>query len=347
MSAADGHAPINECAIEQRAVNVHGVTLKLETSSKKILDWFAFDFRAFLLPTTGEKTDFVFRADVGSPAKVPIPPLEETMRGPHFVCFDDKARRYILYEQQSLLIYDYGLDEGWITAADEEVLYERLYLACLSRLGEKLDRKGLHRVHAMAISMGDRAHLFLMPPKTGKSSLGVTLLQRGAARLISDDTPLVTRTGYILPFQFRIGVTDKEMVDSIPPSYLRRVHGHQGDGKLLVDVTFWQERLAIGSLTPVSLCIGSWTTAEKPRLLPVSRLTGLLFLFRDCVIGFGIPQVAELFLTGRASDLLRKTQIAVSRMLASLVLASRCRCYRLYLCRDHNANADLVAKLLN
>ncbi|MBX9670861.1 MAG: hypothetical protein K2X93_24885 [Candidatus Obscuribacterales bacterium] len=327
-----------------RAITFSGTTVQIETDSINIASWLDFDFGSFIA-SGGEQFNVRILVTVADPALHPVPDLRETMRGLHFVAFDYGTTRYIKYGKEALLIYDYARDEGELIAIAEDIAYERLYLACLSRIGIRLDKQGLHRVHALAISVDKRAHLFLMPPGTGKSTLGLKLLaSHPSLHLVSDDTPVINSKGDVLPFHFRIGIENPDAVASVPEQYKREAR-YGNKLKTLIDVRYFQSQLESNAISPATVCIGFWTTSATPSVVRANWLTAVAYLFRDCVIGFGIPQVAEIFL--RKGDFFEKVGIAFSRLRAALALAGRSRCYKLYLCNDPTKNAEAVYNLFS
>lgn len=328
-----------------RAIEFGGTTVRVETDSSKIAVWLEFDYSTFVTTSDTASSQVKIRVTIADPLTHQIPSLKESMRGPHFVTFDDGTTRYIKYGKDALLIYDYARDEGHVIALDEEIAYERLHLACLSRIGERLDERGMHRVHALAVAFQERAHLFLMPPGTGKSTLGIELLRRHSdIRLISDDTPVVSPNGDIMPFLVRIGTENGASVDEIPSRFKREANlGNKH--KTLIDVRYFEGRTQKTAVKPQSLFIGFWTTSNKPQLVKAGWFTSMLFLFRDCVVGCGIPQVAEIFL--RKEDVPKKIGYAFSRLRAILHVAGRCKCYKLYLCNDPAKNAELVFETIS
>lgn len=323
-----------------RAIEFGGTTVRVETDSLKVATWLEFDFGKFVTTSDTGSPSIKITVTIADPLEYQMPALKESMRGPHFVTFNDGTTRYIKYGKDALLIYDYARDEGQIIATNEEIAYERLHLACLSRIGERLDERGMHRVHALAIAFRDRAHLFLMPPGTGKSTLGIKLLKEHAGiGLISDDTPVISPSGEIVPFLFRIGIEDGEAVAEIPSRFKREADlGNKH--KTLIDVRYFDQQTQQTAVKPETVFIGFWTTSSNPQLVKAGWLTAMLFLFRDCVVGCGIPQVAEIFL--RKEDIPKKIGFAFSRLRAILRVAGNSKCYKLYLCNDPAKNAELV-----
>lgn len=100
------------------------------------------------------------------------------------------------------------------------MLYEIVYLFIHSRVGELLDKKGIHRIHACSFSFENNIYVVMLPQGGGKSTLLMGLLKDERIKLISDDTPLCDRKGDILPFPIRIGVNNDIDTGYIPDEYI-------------------------------------------------------------------------------------------------------------------------------
>ncbi|MGZ6480572.1 MAG: hypothetical protein ACXWQE_14775, partial [Bdellovibrionales bacterium] len=96
----------------------------------------------------------------------------------------------------------------WISGQDRNLVREVTYKFLLSAIGEALDIKGLHRVHAFGFKHADRTGLLLAPSGRGKSALAslLCLKERGFS-LFSDESPLLRRrSAELLPFPTRISI---------------------------------------------------------------------------------------------------------------------------------------------
>jgi len=332
--------------IQSRQICVHGVSARLDCADPQIIDWFEFDFRGFLTSGLSDRADVRITVHVEPPPESSIPALDEIMHTPHFVTFERGPIRYVDYQGEALAIYDYESEAGQIYAQNPEIAYERLYLTILSRLGEKLDYRGLHRVHSLAISCQDFACLFLIPQGGGKTTLALRLLDDPRLMLLSEDTPFINRRGEVFPFPFRLGVTNGEHTELIPDRFKRIVERKVGGFKTLVDLDYFKGKIASKPVRNRYLFCGRWTTAESPRLIKISKLSALKYLVRDCLLGLGLPQVIEFFLRSGFRDCAQKGFIALSRLAASLALLSCSRAYQLYLCKDRDKNAELILSFL-
>lgn len=280
-----------------------GVNLTFATDCQELAERLAFDFAAF----PAGKGGFHLTGRLGR-GHGPRP----RWRGTYGSWVDEGTVRHIRYDGV-WVHYDYAAEAGVVEGEDLDRVHERLYLTALSRVGEALDRRGLHRVHALGV--GDA--LILLPPGGGKSTLALRL----DLPLLSEDTPLLDRQGRLHPFPFRLG--------------LREPHpeGRRVGRKWLLQADRWASEPVRCRQVLVG-CRG-----KEPRLGPALAFP---YLVRDCVVGYGVPQVAELFLR----DYPAKLRIAASRLAAVTHLCLRARGRRLWLGPDADANARYVATLV-
>ena len=282
--------------LEYRHISVHGITARIECADPQILSWFEFDFRTFLTPEVAGPTHVRLIVQVEPPPQSAIPALDEVMHTPNFVCFERGDVRYVDYQGKALAIYDYEHDSGQIYCADPSLAYERLYLTLLSRIGEKLDYEGLHRVHSLGIVYQDFGCLFLIPQGGGKTTLAMSLLSHPQVKLLSEDTPFIDRQGRVFPFPFRLGVTNGEHTEPIPERFKRIAERKFGGYKVLIDLEFFRDKIASNVVRNKYLFCGRRTSGPSPRMVAIGKASALRYLTRDCVFGLGLPQVIEFFL---------------------------------------------------
>jgi hypothetical protein len=299
--------------------DLQGIRITVQGRDPEILERLEQDFDGFQ-PADGPTriTFSAYQADFSPP-----PGIRQSFRGRYGVCFDHGSTRYIWYPGPVWIVYDYDKDEGQAWGLDLEALYERLYLSLLSRVGELLEHRGLHRVHGLALSSPKGICLFLMRAGVGKSGLGYALLQRPGWSLLSEDTPLLDRRGRIHPFPFRIA--------------LRSLAG--GESKTLVRASQFAIERRPGRCAYVFA--GAWTTGESPAMGPLSKLELLTLLLRDGVVGLGVPQVVELFLRPGAREVIGKAGLLGGRLMANLPLLAASG-HTLFLTPDGERNADFL-----
>ena len=232
--------------------------------------------------------------------------MEEVMHARHFSCFEERSKRYINYQNRALLIYDYASQSGVLYCQDTNYAYEKAYLTILSRLGESLDYRGLHRVHALGVTYNGQSCLFLIPEGGGKSTLGLSLLKLPEVKLFSEDTPFINKDGQVLPFPFRLGICDGSGTDAIPSRFKREIFTQYGVPKTLIDTGYFVGKIETAPMPNRFLFCGKWITSQSPRIRKLSRSATFGYLIRDCVFGLGLPQVIELFLTGGIANLSKR-----------------------------------------
>lgn len=266
-----------------------------------------------------------------------IPKVKACLYQPDSVSYEVQGVRYVDYFGKALSIYDYKLEKGELYSQDKALLHELSYLILLSRVGEMLDKNGVHRVHSMGFSLDGKGVLCLMPQGGGKTTLCLEMLKGDKFKLLSDDTPLITRGAQLLPFPLRIGVSEGAKLD-ISQEYLgsmdRRKHGK----KILIDIRYYAGK--ISGPVPVEMIISCERVySDKPEIVEASKLTVFSALFRDCIAGLGLPQMVEYFLRSDPKDLLSKTGIVVSRTLTCAKAVLKAKTYTLKLGTDTARNA--------
>ena len=197
----------------------YGVGLIVTSGSTALVDGVARDFEYFAGAPPASR--IVVRGHASPPPWERIPARLASMVTPNAVTYDDGGLRYNDYQRRALAIYDFATEHGDVWSEDADLLYEIVYLMALSRVGERHDLLGIHRLHALGVAIDGRAALVLLPEAGGKSTLALELLRRPEIRLLSDDTPLA-RGDRVLAFPTRIGVRAGG-VAGVAPADLRTV----------------------------------------------------------------------------------------------------------------------------
>lgn len=165
-------------------------------------------------------------------------------------------------------------------------------------------------------------------------------------KLMADDTPFINHMGKVYPFLFRMGLAESEAKAlALSETALRQTTNSERT-KTLIDLTKLPSQIDDRSLACCNIFIGRWTTAAQPRLKVASNWYSLQTLLRDCVIGLGIPQVAELTLQLTTNGIIDKSVLAWRRLIASSALSNQSRCIKLYLCQDRKLNAAKIRDFL-
>lgn len=326
--------------------NFHGVSVEVDVKDPELTTWLVFDF-GLLEAEPVRQANVRLTAQLAEPPWSRIPPVPSSMHSPNYVCYDSGDERYVDYFGRALAIHNRPEESVELFGKDKNFLYEKLYLIILSRVGEILDRQGIHRVHALGLAAGHGAVLVLLPMHGGKSTLALSFVAESGVRLLSDDTPLITRAGRVLSFPVRMGVRTGDEPSELSAEFMRPFERENREPKTLISLEAFRDKVVTDSSTrPSVLIVGQWTAASEPSIVKIGRFSAVRALVRDCVFGLGLPQVVEFFLQSTARDTLGKIYIAWSRLYASVVLVIRSKCYRIYLSRDRDANRKLLLKLL-
>lgn len=324
----------------------YGVRVSATSSCAEILEWLSFDFLYFKADEEGSPALSVSVVIGEIPPDI-IPPIEESIHAPSCVSYDCRNLRFVDYYGRAVVKMDYANEQASLWSADAEFAYEKLYLLILSRVGEHLDRRGLHRVHALGFSFRDEACLVLLPMRAGKSTLALSLLKMEDARLYSEDTPLIDRQGLLHAFPLRLGVREGETVPEEMKLHSRVFQRSEFGPKILISSAAFSSRIARLSRPVSTLIIGKWTRALSPSIRSAGRIYALGKLFRDCVFGLGLPQVVEYFLRTPLKDLLTKTPLTLSRIWACMRICACAHCIEILLSPDREKNNALLALFLS
>ncbi len=332
----------------------HGARIRVESEDEEAMRFVETDFSLFLdapgagpdeaPDARGAAPDATVRLHYSEPPWDSIAGRKRIWRTKDADVYRIGGVLYYDSRREVLVIFDPRSGHAGIHTRDRDLLYEKAYLMIVTRAGALLDAKGIHRIHAMGVAHEGRAALCLMNMGGGKTTLALSLMERDGFELLSEEIPLVTRSGTLLPMPIRIGVLPG-FPHKIPASFTKPFQRRRYGPKTLIDTRYFQDRIA-GETTPGVLFIGRRTEQEKPKIVPISRMKAFRTLFQLCVAGSGLPQLLEYVIRFDLGDPFRQIPIHWSRFVASLRLIRRSETYELLLGTDIDCNADEVAQFL-
>lgn len=328
-------------------LDVHGVIVRVDCGDAETAERLSDDFVQFQslsAPAAAPAIHLVLMRE--EPRYDELPAIRASIHTPRNVCYDAGDVTYIDYFGKALAIYQRSRQRVEVRSARPQLLHEIAYLTLLSRVSEQLERRGLHRVHALAVSKQGRAAIVLLPSTGGKTTLALHFLRTGDGwRLVSEDSPLVDRKGRIQPMPLRLGV----MSDEPPPfpaqfvTYLERM---EFGPKYLVSLRAFPGGIETQVTEPAWVFIGRRTLGTTCRISPASRRAGFGALTRDMIVGLGLYQGLEFLLRRSAFDLIAHTSLVAGRTRAALALLRRARVYEIELGRDADLNALTLSSFL-
>lgn len=322
----------------------HGAKIRVESEDEPALRFVESDFSLFLAATDAGAPDVTIRLHYSEPPWDSISERKRIWRTKDADVYRIGGVLHYDSRREVLVTYDPHSRHAEIHTLDRDLLYEKAYLMIVTRAGALLDAKGIHRIHAMGVAHEGHAALCLMNMGGGKTTLALSLMERDDFQLLSEEIPLVTRRGALLPMPIRIGVLP-DFPLKIPASFQKPFQRRQYGPKTLIDARFFKDRIAAETL-PGVLFIGRRTERPQPRIVPISRVRAFRTLFDLCVAGSGLPQLLEYVIRFDFSDPFRQVPIHWSRLLASFRLIRESDTYELLLGTDIDRNADEVAQFM-
>ncbi|HBB68269.1 MAG: hypothetical protein A2X28_03025 [Elusimicrobia bacterium GWA2_56_46] len=299
------------------AFDFHGCGLEFRSEDPELVAWLSSDFSAFASTRAAAPLITVTALRRDPALQEPLPAILKTKK--LHILAAPAGRRRVWYPEGALCEYDYRAGAGLVMSRDTDLLRELSYLLILSRVGEALDLRGLHRLHAGALAYRGKALIFCGRQGAGKTTLLLELLRDKDFFLLSDDTPLISGDGGVHPFPARIGLGE----DNPHLPRLGRLRGFRRrhyPPKRLLDISGCG--ITVSGPTPPAL-IFRLERGGQPRFLRPGPLAGALEGAKSLVAGAGTPQMAEYFLRASPEDLARKVKIAASRVSAARSLFAK------------------------
>ena len=282
---------------------------------------------------------------MGEPPRQDLPSTDACVYTPRNVVYRSNGKRYIDYHGRALGIQDEATGNLKLYSRDPNLLYEAAYLYLLSSAGEYLDGLGLHRIHALGVSIDSRAVLVLLPMGGGKSTLGLHLLNHPSVQLLSDDSPFIDRAGRVHAYPLRLGLLPGSE-KTIPVEHRRIIQRMEFGAKHLVNYSYFQSRVS-ESAEPGLVLIGARTLSHECRIEEIGTMAGLRACVPNCIVGLGLFQGLEFVLSSSAWELAKKASLGLSRTRNCWQLLRRSRVCRIHLGSDPELNAKTVVDYVN
>jgi len=329
-------------SVAEACLRIHGVGVRVRSDEPAALEAITRDFAYF------SSAEPLPAATITVAIHAQAPPPELSGPGPWWPgrglrWREEGGARLVRYDGGELVRWSQTGAAGDVYGQRPHRLHELAYLLILSRVGERLDGAGLHRVHALGFEHRGRGGLVLLPSGGGKTSLSLALRGTPGLRFLSEDTPLVDGQGNLLAFPLRWGLRSPGATEGIPDRWLRPFHRERFGPKWLVDVGYFEGLLA--QRAPARwLFVGGRDPRRPAGVRPIdpARAAGALAL--NLVVGWGVPQMAEYALSARAAPTLASA--ALKRAAAALRLLRTAQSHRLELGRSPQDGARALRAFL-
>lgn len=320
----------------------YGLNLALRSEDSDVVQSIERDFSYFKAapgPTQVSIDVFAEKPDFAS-----LPDLKASIYTLDYVCYHRGKEIFTDYHGKALRVFNPGRKGYRIFSDNADLRHEISYLTILGAVGQFLDSKHIHRVHALGISRSGKAVLILLPEKGGKTTLALRFLKSDDVKLLSEDSPLITRSGEVLPFPLRLGILPGGEGD-IPRKYLHPVNYMRVGTKLLVDVDYYADKIS-PPCQPGIVLLGERSLGCGAKIEPAGRLSASKGFIKNAVIGLGLHQGMEYLLGRSLWETLSRAGLAFSRLNNSLKVLRRSQVYRYSIGHDIERNNQVLLDFL-
>lgn len=211
-----------------------------------------------------------------------------------------------------------------------------------------MDLSGLHKIHAMGVQLLDSNLVMVAPSKGGKSTLFMKLLSHPTCRIISDDTPVIDRHGFIHSFPLRLGLeADSQIPSHIDKSQAYLLERRKFGVKTLIPLSGLGRPIASSlEYKRTILLVGKRTISHTPRLIKIGHMRMLPHIFISMIIGLGLPMILEYFLESGIKDIFKRVKIILSRSQAAIRLMIKSEKFIFEMSNDLDANQKILIQFL-
>ena len=257
------------------------------------------------------------------------------------------TRQYVDYFGEALTIWDPSEKKVEVFSEDENRLFELSFLAIHSILGQALDQDGLCRLHALGISINEVNAIVMLPSKGGKSTLLKNLLENPEVKIISDDMPLVDYQGRVHSFPSKMSLSEVPTEGVLSTLSWHEFKRHHYPPKWTASLAQLKDRLDSRPEEHKNLLIVGYRLSSGQSILSeVPKWKMIMPLMEHMIMGFGLPQILELFLKFNLTDLFKLPYHAIVRSICAFKLAKNSKCYYFYMGPDKTYNAQLILDLV-
>lgn len=325
-------------------IDLYGLTLKCKTDSDSLACQLVRPFKYFLKEGGGANVTIEIKET--DPPYDNFPDLKASFSTPRNIIYKGERSKIIDYFGKGVVVEDHDRSLYTFYSRDRNFLQEAFYLLVISLFGQYCDRNGFLRIHALALAYNDTAILLPVPPGGGKSTMAMALLQEKDFKLISDDEPILDKSGHIRPFPLRIGTLDAQIIRSIPEKFVYKIDRMEFGVKYFIDCEYWQDKLETRSLKQSILFVSKRVLNGKPEVKKASKRIIMAALLRDAVVGVGLYQGLEFIFRSSPWEILFKFKIVFKRFISAVKLTLRSKTFQITLTRDVENNVKVFKEFI-
>lgn len=264
------------------------------------------------------------------------------------VVYNIGSLKYVDYFGEALSRLDETTQTMDLYSLNQDRLYELAFLSIHSLLGQALDHKGVCRVHALAISYRQKNAIIMLPSKGGKSTLLTELIKNPDVKIISDDMPLIDIWGQVHPFPSKISLNSLPVSGPLAQLEWHEFKRAHYPAKWTASLSQLENRIDIHSRKNKNILIAGFRLSQGKSVLEKVLIPKMISpLLEHMVMGLGLPQIIELFLNFKITDLLKLGKHALMRALCAFQLARNAENYYFYMGPQIDLNAQTILDLIN
>jgi hypothetical protein len=332
--------------VQALAVDVYGLRATVGGDWPEVIEALRLDFAWFQATPNGLPAGLAVQVERRPPDFDRFGDVAAAFVTPRNVVYQDGPRTIVDYFGRAVTVLDRRARTALVQGEDEHLVHEAVYLLLLSRIGEHLDRRALPRLHALGLAGTRGAVAVVLPSGGGKSTLALRALRDAGTKLLSEDTPLLDRRGFLHPFPLRIGVNATDAA-ALPPGHVRRIERMEFHPKLALELSAFADRIERRARPLRHLVIARRSLAREARIARLPRRAAVGALLREAVVGVGVYQGMEFVLQRGLRDTAGKAGVAARRASCCATALARADVWELTLGRDHDENWRVLRPLLD
>lgn len=325
----------------------YNITVCVESDEDAVLDFIKHDFSYFA--SSIDSCDLKITYHCQKPDYDKLPEMVSFLATPRNICYKHQKITYVDYFGRALNIYDKNASRCDIYTENKELAHEIIYLTMLSRVSEKLDRNRIHRIHGLGLEYKNRGVIIMLPCGGGKTTLAMSILnsKNSEIRLLSEDSPLVTASGALLPFPLRIGLIPENVPFGMPEKYLLHIKRMECGPKVTVDIEYFKDRICKNKTKPYAMLLGIRSTGKTAKIVPAPKLAVIKYCLMNSVIGIGLYQGLEFIMQGNIIKLIGNIGTIFSKICNNFNLIAKSKVFYFVLSRNISQNYAVLEEFLN
>jgi hypothetical protein len=328
------------------ALSVHGLGISIESDWAEVVEALRLDFAWFAVDSLEKAADVDVAIHRRQPDFDRFRDATATFITPRNVVYQQPEETVVDYFGRALSVRDRRTGRLEIEGEDLYIVHEAVYQFLISRLGEHFDDLGLPRLHGLGLVGAQGGVVVMLPSGGGKTTLALRALRDGNVKLLSEDSPLLDRRGFLHPFPLRIGINATDAA-VLPPGHVRRIERMELHPKFALELHAFSDKIEREPRPLRHIVIGRRSLGRDANLEPLPRRAAVATLFREAVVGVGIYQGMEWVLQHGMRDVMSQAGPFLTRTRSCARGLTRASVWRLTVGRDHDRNWAALQKLLD